>query len=55
MTTKEKDFINALAKKVLRINQEQEANYEDLTHHIARLYILTILTAVCLLLISFIK
>ena len=55
MISKEKDFINALAKKVLRISQEQEANYEDLVHHIARLYILTILTAACVLLISFIK
>lgn len=31
MTNKEKDFINTLAKKVLRISQEQEAEYEDLT------------------------
>lgn len=53
MTSKEKDFINNLAKEVLKLKHERLDDYLTLDKQITRLYIMFVIQAFALLLISF--
>lgn len=53
MTSKEKEFVNNLAKEVLKLKHDKIDDYLALDSQITRLYIIYVIQALAILLLAF--